>query len=457
MLAGNSFGTKTVLLIAVLGFIGGRPDFLDIALLYALVNFIGTIAVLKFFRYRNLGIADSDGIRNGGEITQGSSEKKGGNLMEIIINIASWFLVISGVFFIFTGTLGILRLPDFYTRLHAAGITDTLGAELLLIAMMLQAGWSIATVKLLMISLSCSLPVQRRHMRLPMRQMLWDFGLSVSLKPISRRINGGSVMDPGTVNTLVDISSDDPAWHHRAWHCLVRNLFATAMLSGIYSLISAAVFVTLDAVDVAFTEAAVGAGVSTVLMLGAMTSPDEARNMRQNCISAAARDSWHRRSFDLWNGRYAALRLDGRSRLSAYFPRLHCRLPRRHPDSEHRHLYSSQLSRFRYARRDRCYFCRRYRSVVSAREPPREAERKRATRERQGRRCMTHHLILRVVSKLLIPFILVYALYVQFHGEYGPGGGFQAGAIFASGFVLYALIFGVQTARKPSRTDGSVF
>ena len=77
VLAGNSFGTKTVLLIAVLGFIGGRPDFLDIALLYALVNFIGTIAVLKFFRYRNLGIADSDGIRNGGEITQGSSEKKG--------------------------------------------------------------------------------------------------------------------------------------------------------------------------------------------------------------------------------------------------------------------------------------------------------------------------------------------------------------------------------------------
>ena len=61
---------------------------------------------------------------------------------------------------------------------------------------------------------------------------------------------------------------------------------------------------------------------------------------------------------------------------------------------------------------------------------------------------MMHHLILRVVSKLLIPFILVYALYVQFHGDYGPGGGFQAGAIFASGFILYALIFGVQTARK---------
>ncbi len=56
VLAVNSFGTKIVLLIAAVGFIGGRPDFLDIALLYALVNFVGTLAVLKFFRYRHLGV-----------------------------------------------------------------------------------------------------------------------------------------------------------------------------------------------------------------------------------------------------------------------------------------------------------------------------------------------------------------------------------------------------------------
>ena len=49
VLAVNSFGTKTVLLIAVYGFLTGRPDFLDIALVYALINFVGTIAVLKFF------------------------------------------------------------------------------------------------------------------------------------------------------------------------------------------------------------------------------------------------------------------------------------------------------------------------------------------------------------------------------------------------------------------------
>lgn len=60
---------------------------------------------------------------------------------------------------------------------------------------------------------------------------------------------------------------------------------------------------------------------------------------------------------------------------------------------------------------------------------------------------MRHTMVLRVVSKLLIPFILLFGLYVQWHGDFGPGGGFQAGVIFASGFVLYALIFGLGTLR----------
>ncbi len=60
---------------------------------------------------------------------------------------------------------------------------------------------------------------------------------------------------------------------------------------------------------------------------------------------------------------------------------------------------------------------------------------------------MSHHLVVRVIAKLLIPFIMLFALYVQFHGDFGPGGGFQAGVIFASAFILYALVFGVDTAR----------
>lgn len=58
------------------------------------------------------------------------------------------------------------------------------------------------------------------------------------------------------------------------------------------------------------------------------------------------------------------------------------------------------------------------------------------------------HEVLQVISKLLIPFILLFALYVQFHGDYGPGGGFQAGVIFAAGFILHGLVFGVEKTRK---------
>ena len=61
---------------------------------------------------------------------------------------------------------------------------------------------------------------------------------------------------------------------------------------------------------------------------------------------------------------------------------------------------------------------------------------------------MKHYDILRVVAKLLGPPILLFALYVQFHGDYGPGGGFQAGVIFAVGFVLYALIYGIEATMK---------
>ena len=60
VLAVNMFGTKTVLLIAVLGFLTGRPDFLDISLVYALINFIGTIAVLKFLKFGDLGTPGGD-------------------------------------------------------------------------------------------------------------------------------------------------------------------------------------------------------------------------------------------------------------------------------------------------------------------------------------------------------------------------------------------------------------
>jgi multicomponent Na+:H+ antiporter subunit B len=56
--------------------------------------------------------------------------------------------------------------------------------------------------------------------------------------------------------------------------------------------------------------------------------------------------------------------------------------------------------------------------------------------------------ILRITTKLLIPVIMLFGLYVQFHGDYGPGGGFQAGVIFASAIIVYALLFGTHKARR---------
>ncbi len=61
---------------------------------------------------------------------------------------------------------------------------------------------------------------------------------------------------------------------------------------------------------------------------------------------------------------------------------------------------------------------------------------------------MKRYTIPRLGTKLLLPLILLFALYVQFHGDYGPGGGFQAGVIFGAGFILYALIYGLDDARR---------
>jgi multicomponent Na+:H+ antiporter subunit B len=62
-------------------------------------------------------------------------------------------------------------------------------------------------------------------------------------------------------------------------------------------------------------------------------------------------------------------------------------------------------------------------------------------------------VVLRVIAKLFFPLILIFALYVQFHGDYGPGGGFQAGVIFATGFILYAMVFGLDAATRVIAPD----
>jgi len=73
--------------------------------------------------------------------------------MSVIIDIVSWVCMVAGGIFCVIGALGLVRMPDFYTRMHAAGITDTLGAGLVLFGLVLQAGLTLIAVKLLMIGL----------------------------------------------------------------------------------------------------------------------------------------------------------------------------------------------------------------------------------------------------------------------------------------------------------------
>nr|MCH9670359.1 cation:proton antiporter [Gammaproteobacteria bacterium] len=61
---------------------------------------------------------------------------------------------------------------------------------------------------------------------------------------------------------------------------------------------------------------------------------------------------------------------------------------------------------------------------------------------------MHHHFVLRVSVRLLVPLIILFGLYVQFHGDFGPGGGFQAGVIIAAGFIFYGLVYGSDNLRK---------
>lgn len=73
--------------------------------------------------------------------------------MEVLVYFASWICLLLGSAFCIIGGIGLMRLPDFYSRIHGGGITDTLGAGLVMLGLMLQAGWSLVTVKLVLIML----------------------------------------------------------------------------------------------------------------------------------------------------------------------------------------------------------------------------------------------------------------------------------------------------------------
>jgi multicomponent Na+:H+ antiporter subunit B len=225
-----------------------------------------------------------------------------------------------------------------------------------------------------------------------------------------------------------------------------RNLFTGVMLSGIFSLLMAANFFVLDAADVALTEAAVGAGISTVLLLGALALAPP-RERREH------------------GGRWLAVAVVSLTTIVVIyttFQNPHLGDPNAPVHVHVAPWYLEQTPELIGIPNVVTAVLGSFRAYDTLGEvivvltagigvlfllglPGAVGDRKREDLA-TGRTYLSHHLIPQVVGRLLIPFILLFAFYVQFHGEYGPGGGFQAGAIFAAAIILYALIDGEREA-----------
>jgi len=227
----------------------------------------------------------------------------------------------------------------------------------------------------------------------------------------------------------------------------IRNLFAVVMLSGIYSLMGATLYVILDAVDVAFTEAAVGAGASTVLMIGtlALTSARENATGSSQAIKAAIVCTFVGIALV-----YASLDMPYFGDPSA--PIHHHVAPRYLNDSMAEiglpNVVTSVLASYRgYDTMGEAFVIFTAAAGVITLIGRGRREKSPSERKTDSQNIMKRKIVLRVVSKLLIPFILLFGLYVQWHGDFGPGGGFQAGVIFGAAFILYGLIYGLGTLR----------
>lgn len=226
----------------------------------------------------------------------------------------------------------------------------------------------------------------------------------------------------------------------------LRALYDTTMLTALFSLVMASLFVLFDAVDVAFTEAAVGVGISTVLLLTAL-----ALTQSREAVTPPRR----------WLPGLGAVLLTGGTLVYASsdlpefgavdspvqtHPNTAVYLRDSQEDIGIPNTVTAVLASYRGLDTlgELVVILTAGIGVLALLGP--------LTRDQEAtpRRLfdLADYRVLRVVSALLIPFILLFGLYVLFHGDYGAGGGFQAGVIFASGFVLYGLVFGVPAAQR---------
>ena len=230
----------------------------------------------------------------------------------------------------------------------------------------------------------------------------------------------------------------------------MSDLFAVVMLSGIYSLLSASLFLDLDAVDVAFTEASVGAGISTLLFLATLKLvPRYEKKSRYKPTLAlgvviatgalliyGTLDMPHFGEADAPVHQHVAPRYLNDSMNEVGIP----------------NVVTSVLASYRGydTLGETVVVFTAGIGVLSLLMVSRRTKEKALQKVPAD---MQDQIILRVVAKMMLPLILIFALYVQFHGDYGPGGGFQAGVIFAAGIILYTMLFGLSLTQKVIKTE----
>jgi multicomponent Na+:H+ antiporter subunit B len=232
-----------------------------------------------------------------------------------------------------------------------------------------------------------------------------------------------------------------------------QHLFVAVILTGVFSLLMAANFFLLDAADVALTEAAIGAGISTVLFLGALALTGE-----------------HERTNH--TNRILALGVVGVVALLVIYATFD---KPRFGDPEapvHQHVapwYIEQTPKLIDIPNVVTAVLGSFRAYDTIGEvfvvftagigvmfllgssSGSGSRRKTGTASNSADGVgdgLRHYLVPRMVGRMLIPFILLFGLYVQFHGDYGPGGGFQAGALIAASIILYALLEGEAEALR---------
>ena len=222
----------------------------------------------------------------------------------------------------------------------------------------------------------------------------------------------------------------------------IRDLFGAVMFSGIYGLLSASFFVSLDAVDVAFTEAAVGAGVFPLLMLAVLA-------MVGRYESSAHRRPLAALILVVITGAMLIKGTMGMPPFGAADSPAQQHVAVRYIEESPQevgipNMVTSVLASYRgYDTLGEVVVIFTAAIGVLALLGTVAGG---APRGSSGG-AMSSHRVLRIVSKILIPLMLLFALYVQFHGEYGPGGGFQAGVIFAAAIILYTMLFGLETTQ----------